>query len=94
MAVVKLTQVIDGNVSIEEIIAYLVLKGWVISAGSYRSPRGCQHEIILEHGCQAALNTLSFVENRCTNAIYLDVIALRRNADDLGFEHRPMGEKL
>ena len=88
MAAVKLTQAIDGNVSMEEIIAYLVLKGWVLDAGRYRSPRGCQHVIIPCHGEQAALNTLSFVECRCTNAIYLDVVALRRNTNDLGFEFR------
>jgi hypothetical protein len=88
MAAVKLTQVIDGNVSMEEITAYLALKGWVLDAGQYRSPRGCQHVIIPCHGEQAALNVLSAVEKRCTNAIYLDVVALRKNADDFDFNHR------
>ena len=92
MAAVKLTQFIDGNVSMKELTAYLVLKGWVLDAKAYRSPRGCQHEIIPCNGEQSALNTLSFVENRCTNAVYLDIVALRRNADDLGFEFRPSHE--
>ena len=79
MTQVILTQKINGNVSIEQIKTYLVLKKWELDDGKYRSRDG-QYVIRVSDGEQAALNTLSFAEGRCSSAVYLDIIALDRNA--------------
>lgn len=72
MPKVKLTQLIEGNVSIAEIEKYLIVKKWVLDAGQYRSPCG-RYGLSLSDGEQMLLNSLSSIEGRCSNAIYLDI---------------------
>jgi hypothetical protein len=70
---VKITQIIEGEVTLDLIERYMIRKKWTLSGGQYRSPCS-RYGLSLGDGEQMLLNELASIEGRCSNAVYLDVV--------------------
>ena len=70
---VKLTKIIEGNVTLYQIERYMIRKNWTVKAGKYRSPCG-RYGLSINDGEQMLLNELASIEGRCSNAIYLEIV--------------------